>query len=451
MEFKYFGTDGIRGIVNGPIMNPDFLKKFGTALGRYLRIRHPNGEIHLVIGHDSRESGKAFEKIIIDAVTPYGISIDLLGLLPTPAIAYWVDEMEADNGLVLTASHNPANYNGIKLFNAHGIKQTADKEMMIEPLIDEDVPEVPSYKKGEILIHDDALSGYVDHICEVLPKGSLKDWKIVLDCANGATFQTSPFAFEFFGADLVLQGVTPNGKNINDGVGSEHPEALAKAVKESGAKIGIAHDGDGDRMIMCDENGQIVDGDQILGILALHKLNKGLLINKILVATIQSNKGLDIAIEKAGGTVERSDIGDRNVFTKMIEVNAALGGEPSGHIIFGDYNKTGDGLLSALKVIEVMIETGERLADLRKAIPLFPQKTLNLNIKEKKPFKDLENTNKAIQSLEDSLGAKGRVLVRFSGTEPKIRLLVECEDETLIDQNMQTLVDAVKKDLTILD
>lgn len=451
MKSKYFGTDGIRGLVGGPTMNAEFIRKFGIALARYLRIRHPKGEVHLVIGRDTRASSEEFEKIIAEVVCPYGINVDILGVVPTPAVSFWVEELEADNGVMITASHNDASYNGIKLFNAYGQKQLEDKEEMIELLIDENEPEeTPAYKKCEYVFLQEAVQGYVDSLCKVMPKGTLNGWKILLDCANGSAYQTSKLAFEALGANLVLRGGTPNGSNINEGVGSEYPEEFSKAVRESGSRIGIAYDGDGDRAVMCDENGEVVPGDQLLGILALNALAKDQLHKKTFVATIHSNKGLDIAIEKAGGIVVRSDVGDRNLFQKMEEVKANMGGESSGHVIFADYSKTADGLLSTIKVIDIMIETGRTLADLRKDIPLLPQIIANIKIEKRRPLQELPLLQETIKNLEDSLGKEGRVLVRYSGTEPKIRLLVEGPDYKKISEGLESLKQAVAKELSIV-
>lgn len=450
---KYFGTDGIRGLVGGPTMNEAFIRKFGIALARYLRIRHPKGEVHLVIGRDTRESSEAFQKIIAEVVCPYGINVDILGVVPTPAVSFWVDELEGDNALMITASHNDASYNGIKVFNGHGEKQLSDKEEMLEKLIDEEVPadELMNYKKCEYVFLQEGVQGYVDNVLKTMPRGALRGWKILLDCAHGAAYETSRMAFEALGASLVLRGISPDGNNINDGVGSEYPEDFVKAVKESGAVIGIAHDGDGDRVIMCDEEGEIVPGDQLLGILALQALAKGELAKKTFVATIQSNRGLDIAIEKAGGTVVRSNVGDRNLFQKMEEVKSNMGGESSGHIIFADYSKTGDGLLAAIKVIEAMKSSGRKLSDLRRDIPLLPQLTENLKIEEKKKMDEMPVLGEVVKSLQSLLGKEGRVLVRYSGTEPKIRLLIEGPDEEVIAKGMKVLKEAVYSELKVIE
>lgn len=450
---KYFGTDGIRGLVGGPTMNEEFVRKFGIALARYLRIRHPKGEVHLVIGRDTRESSEAFQKIIAEVVCPYGINVDILGVVPTPAVSFWVDELEGDNALMITASHNDALYNGIKVFNGHGEKQLEDKEEMLEALIDEEVPadELMNYKKCEYVFLEEGVRGYVDNVLKAMPRGSLRGWKILLDCANGAAYETSRLAFEELGATLVLRGVAPNGQNINKEVGSEYPDLFVKAVKESAATIGIAHDGDGDRVIMCDEDGEIVPGDQLLGILALHALAKGELAKKTFVATIQSNRGLDLAIEKAGGVVVRSKVGDRNLFQKMEEVKSNMGGESSGHIIFADYSKTGDGLLAAIKVIEAMKDSGRKLSDLRKDIPLLPQLVKSLKVEGRRRMEEMPVLEEVIKSLQALLGHEGRVLVRFSGTEPKIRLLVEGPDEEVVARSMKVLKEAVHKELKVIE
>jgi phosphoglucosamine mutase len=449
-DLKYFGTDGIRGTLDGPYMNPEFIERFAIALARYLRMRHDNNEIHLVIGRDTRLSGQRFEEIIIEHVLPYGINIDLMGVLPTPAVSFWVDELEADNGLVITASHNPANYNGLKLFNAHGVKQTVDKEAVIEQLIDETPPPRPKYKKGELLFHPEAISIYVDSVCELLPKGSIKDWKIVLDTANGATIESSRQAFEQLGASVIPVGNSPDGRNINENVGSEFPEALARTVLEHSADLGIAHDGDGDRLVIVDDKGQVLQGEQLMALVALEAKAKKELTSDAIVTTIQSNSALDQFLAKHSIKVHRTDVGDRFVYEKMRKANISVGGEPSGHYIFSDYAQSGDGLLSAFKLIEVMLHQDKKLSQLREIFELFPQKLVSLNVKEKLPLNSLEHTQAAVALVENKIGDKGRVLLRYSGTESKIRLLVEDQNASALDDHIAAINASLRKDLTVL-
>lgn len=448
MDLKYFGTDGIRGSVKDK-MTPAFMKRVGRGLGRYLRERHPEGDVHLIVGRDTRASGEALEKALLDGLEPYGVSVDCLGVIPTPAVPYWIDELEADNGVMITASHNLAEDNGIKFFDAHGRKQTTEKEKWIEELIDKELPLPEEKKEGEIIYHENGVESYVEHLFQIVPKGRFNGWRIVLDTANGAATMTSAAYLNALGAELIQVGACPDGYNINDGVGSEHPEAMATEVMRSGARLGIAHDGDGDRVVMCDEDGDIVPGDQLLGILALDALRRNALKKKTLITTVQSNIGLDKAVEAAGGEVIRVDVGDRNVLYKLIEIDGSIGGEPTGHIILRNHTKSADGLIVAVRVMEIMLQTEKRLAALRKEIPLLPQVTANLDVKEKKAWETLVALNKAVKEVEADLGEAGRVLVRYSGTEPKIRLLVEGEDEEAIEKGLKQLKQAAKQDLEV--
>jgi len=450
MALKYFGTDGIRGPIKDR-MTPEFMKRVGRGLGRYLRERHPDGEVHLIVGRDTRASGDALEKALLDGLAPYGISVDCLGVIPTPAVSYWIDELEADNGVMITASHNPATDNGIKFFNAHGRKQTPEREERIEQLMDEKLPSPEERKEGEIIYHDDGEESYVEHLFQIVPKGRFAGWRVVLDTANGATAMTSAIYLKALGAELIQIGAKPDGYNINDGVGSEYPEVMAKQVVQSGAHLGIAHDGDGDRVVMCDEEGAIVPGDQLLGILALDALRHNALKKKTLVTTIQSNLGLDKAVKAAGGEVVRVDVGDRNVLYKLIEIDGNLGGEPTGHILLKDHAKSADGIIVAVKVMEIMSQREKRLADLRSEIPLLPQVTADLAIKEKKAWEKLLALREAIKEVEANVeGSGGRVLARYSGTESKVPLLVEGEDEEMIKKGLDQLKQAAKKDLEVI-
>lgn len=449
VAFKYFGTDGIRGKVGSDTMNEDFLERVGNALGAYLRERHPSGDVHVVLGRDTRESGESFEKAFIKGILPWGVDVDCLSVVPTPAVAFWVDELEADNGIMITASHNPSTDNGIKFFNAHGKKQPVEKELTIDQLIDSGPIPGENFSMGKVLMHENAVDVYVEHVLEMMPRGALAGWKIVLDTANGASVETGRRAFEALGVDVVAIGDSPNGKNINDGVGSEHPATLVKAVKSSGARLGVAFDGDGDRVLLCDENGEIVPGEQLLGVMALHILREHDLSEDTFVTTIQSNLGFDRAVVAAGGKVIRSEVGDRNVIYKMLECDSNIGGESSGHIILREYAWAGDALVAAIKVFKVLLESKRTLADLRKEIPMVPSLMESIRVKEQKPLEGLVNLNIAIKEIEGELGKDGRLLVRYSGTEPKIRLLVEAVDSSALQPIMQRLKAAVGEDLEV--
>lgn len=450
VALKYFGTDGIRGRVGSEIMDESFLERVGNALGAYLRERHPQGDVHVVLGRDTRASGKSLEAAFIKGILPWGIDVDLLGIVPTPALAFWVDEIEADNGVMITASHNPASDNGIKFFNAHGKKQPIEKELRIDALIDSNPQPEGIFREGKVLDHDDAVEVYVNHVLEIMPKGSLQGWTVVLDTANGAGYKTSRLALEELGVEVIQLGDKPDGENINKSCGSEFPDLLVKEVKRSSARVGIAHDGDADRVLFCDENGEVVPGEQLLGIIALHALREDYLEKDTLVTTVQSNLGLDKALIAEGGKVVRSDVGDRNVIYKMRELECNIGGESSGHIILKDYTWAGDGLVGAIKIMRIMHETGKSLADLRKDIPLVPSLMESIRVQAKKPMESLGHLTKAIQAIEEELGEDGRLLVRFSGTEPKIRLLVESVDASQLKPIMKRLKDAVSLDLEVV-
>ena len=296
----------------------------------------------------------------------------------------------------------------------------------------------------------DAAAFYVNYVRSLMDQNCLSGWKIVLDLANGATSETTPAVFERWGAELILIGNNPDGENINQGVGSECPELLGEAVVKHEANLGIAHDGDGDRVVVCDETGAVVDGDILLGLFGLYALRSGALKNDTLVATVQSNLGLDMAIREAGGRVERTDIGDRNVARVMRETGSNIGGESSGHIIFSDFATTGDGLLAAVKLIDVMCHTKKSLSELRQEIRLFPQGTLNLRVAEKKPLGTLKALNRVVAAVEADFGEDGRVLVRYSGTEPKLRLLVEGKDEKRVADALKDLEKAACSDLDVM-
>jgi len=446
---KYFGTDGIRGLTGGTLMNETFVHRLGLALGRYLRQQFPDQSIRVVIGRDTRASGPLFTDVLTWGLNQWNVSVLDLGVVPTPSIARSVLQEQADFGIAVTASHNPVSDNGIKLFDKDACKLYEDAERQIEALIDAETEPTSDHSSTRESLSNNA-AGYVNFIQSLIAPGSLSGWKIVLDLANGGTSETSPAVFEHCGAELVLIGDRPNGENINDGVGSEYPESLCETVVKHGANIGIAHDGDGDRLVVCDENGLVLEGDVLLGLFAVHALRSGTLKKNTFVATIQSNLGLDHAVKSHGGRVVRANVGDRNVAHLMREVGANVGGESSGHIIFSDLSTTGDGLLAAVKLVELMCKAGVPLSELRREIPLFPQETFSLNVAEKKPLESLETLNKSIADIQQKLGAEGRVLVRYSGTECKLRLLVEGKDANQVAAFLADLKKAACSDLDMI-
>ena len=444
MKRSYFGTDGVRGLYGSATMNEVFAWRLGVAAARWLAGR---GVAHgkVLIGRDTRTSGVSLTQSLADGLAFGGCEPATLEIVPTPAVSCAVRVRGAALGVVVTASHNPATDNGIKFFGSNGIKLTDAEEAAIEALI----PERRTDATVAPLPIVDAISDYL-YAMEGVLHGSLAGWKIALDTANGATVLTSSSVLRDHGADVIQIGADPDGLNINQDVGSEHPEKLCSTVRLHSARLGIAHDGDGDRYVVCDERGEVLDGDELLTILALHALKLGQLKNKTLVITVQSNLGVDAAVSAAGGRVLRTPVGDRYVIERMLAEGAQLGGESSGHIICSDVSPTGDGLVAALKVIAVMLATGQPLSELRKGLGKFPQRTASLKVRTKKPFETLSNLPVAIRQLETELGPRGRVLVRYSGTESKLRLLVEGPTDADAKAGIDRLHAAAQADLEVL-
>ena len=447
MSRKYFGTDGIRGEFGGSLINPAFFRRIGYALGRYLEESGGSRSNKVVIGRDTRASGEELENAICEGLCNFNIELLRTGELPTPALAFAVIDSRASLGIVITASHNLATDNGVKLFCDKGLKLDNALEERLESLIDAS-PESESNPDGFSAGDFDGVDRYIDFVSSLFPIGCLRGRTIVADTANGSAVYTTPVVLRNLGANLITLGDSPDGANINAGVGSEHPQLLAKRVVAEEASLGIAHDGDGDRVLFCDEKGNIVSGEAILALLGLHALKTGKLANKTLVTTVISNLGLDQAMEAAGGRVDRVDVGDRYVIQKMAESGCNFGGESSGHFIFGDHLKTADGLLSALKVIEIMKQSGLPLSQLRKCMQTLPQATANMAVSEKFPLSELPQLQETICRLENALPGRGRILVRYSGTELKIRLLVEAEMESAVESTMEALKIVVSDQLS---
>jgi phosphoglucosamine mutase len=445
MKRLYFGTDGVRGLYGSAAMNEDFAWRLGAAAGRWLKAVKgvPSGQV--VIGRDTRASGPALAQAVADGLAHEGCVVTSLEVLPTPAVALAVRREQAALGVVITASHNPATDNGIKFFGPGGIKLTDTEEQQIEQLL----PPARLNATPAPIRKRDGVATYLD-VAEHLLTAPLAGWKIVLDAANGATVQTSCPVLRHYGADLICLGAGPDGQNINAGLGSEHPEPMCAAVRLHGARLGIAHDGDGDRCVLCDELGVVLDGDELLTILALHALHQGRLAKQTLVVTVQSNLGVDAAVTSAGGRVLRTSVGDRYVMERMLAEGATLGGESSGHVICADVAPTGDGLVAALRVLAVMQATGQPLSVLRRQLTKFPQHTAALQVREKKPLVSLATLSAAIQNVESRLGVKGRVLVRYSGTELKLRLLVEGPTDAMVAGALEELVVAARADLEVI-
>jgi len=449
MQRNYFGTDGVRGPYGGPVVNEAFVARLGAAAARWLESRGVrSGKV--VIGRDTRASGPSLARAIGAGLAKGGARPVSVGIVPTPAVSRAASLGGAALGVAITASHNPASDNGVKFFGADGAKLSDADEAAIESFIGPPAVAEPAIAGDHELAGESILESYINSAARILPSGALRGWTIALDTANGATCASTPAVFCALGADVVCIGDRPDGLNINEGVGSEHPDGLARLVLSSGARFGTAHDGDGDRCVLCDELGRVLDGDEVLAILATHALARGTLANKTLVVTVQSNLGLDKAVEAAGGRVVRSAVGDRYVAEMMRAEGAILGGESSGHILSLDLSPTGDGLTAALKVAGVMAQTGRPLSELRKILRKFPQLSAALTVRERKPVESLPGLSGAIRSLQNELGSSGRVLVRYSGTEPKLRLLVEGPTEETVRSGIDRLSAAARAELEVL-
>lgn len=437
---RYFGTDGVRGPFGGPVVNESFAERLGYAVAVW-----SGKKGRALIGRDTRASGPGLEAAVARGLKAGGVEPVSVGVVPTPAVARAVRTDAAALGVVITASHNPAADNGIKFFGAGGVKLTDSEEAAIEGIL----PETLSVPAVTLSLRE-AGAAYIAAAARLLPPAALTGWRIVLDTANGASCGTSPVVLRTLGADVIGIGDAPDGQNINAGVGSEHPRLLAARVQATGARLGIAHDGDGDRCVLCDEEGTVLDGDEILTLLAIHALARGTLANRTLVVTAQSNLGVDAAVQAAGGRVIRTAVGDRYVTEGMRTEQATLGGESSGHIICSDISPTGDGLVAALKVIEVMLATQRPLSALRQALKKFPQLTAALTVREKRPLETLPTLAAASRAVERELGSHGRVMVRYSGTEPKLRLLVEGPDPASVQAGLARLEAAARADLDVV-
>jgi len=441
-ERRYFGTDGIRGKVGDAPITADFVLKLGWAAGKVLA----NGLNRrlVVIGKDTRISGYMFESALQAGLSSAGVDVRLLGPMPTPAIAYLTRTLHAQAGIVISASHNPYYDNGIKFFSGQGAKLPDNVELAIEAELDKPMHTVDSALLGKAERVVDAGGRYIEFCKSTVPTGlELRGLKIVVDCANGATYQVSPNVFHELGAKVIKIGVSPDGLNINQGCGSTHPEFLQKAVLEHGADIGIALDGDGDRLIMVDDKGEVIDGDELLYIIAESRIphNGGV---TAVVGTSMSNLGLEKALEQLGLKLLRAKVGDRYVLEMMKDHNCKLGGESSGHIICLDKTTTGDGTVSALQVVAAMVERGRSLHELKRGMRKYPQTMINVKTAEKFDFSKSQLVQDAVRDVEATLGERGRVLLRASGTEPLIRVMVEGEENSLVEKCAKQLADAVR-------
>jgi len=451
MKKKLFGTDGIRGEANVFPMLPEIALQVGRAIG-YLFKNHNTHLSKVLIGKDTRLSGYVFESALVAGLCSMGVSALLVGPLPTPAIAFLTKDMRADAGVMISASHNPYYDNGIKIFDRNGYKLPDELEKKIENLIfDESFSNQRCFKNelGRAYRIKDALGRYAVHLKSVVPPYiNFEGVKVVIDCANGAAYQIGPQVLEELGADVIAIGCNPDGININENCGALYPEKVKKLVIEKKAHIGIALDGDGDRIAVVDEKGNLIDGDDILALFALVFKEKGILSNNAVVGTVMSNLGLEKFFKKHGISFIRTQVGDRYVLMKMKEMGGILGGETSGHIIFLDKTTTGDGLLTGLRLISLMKEKEKKLSELLPPFEKFPQIIINIKVKEKKPVEEIEGLEEKIKLAKSKLGENGKIVIRPSGTEPKYRVMVEGEKRELIEEIADELSYYIKEKLS---
>ena len=429
---KVFGTDGIRGKANVWPMTPEIALRVGKAVALFFREKNGKQKHKIVIGKDTRLSGYMLETALTSGIVSMGVDVLLVGPMPTPAISHSTKSMNCDAGIVISASHNPAKDNGIKLFDSNGFKLNEATEQEIEKLILSEKLESDSDEIGKATRIDDAKGRYVEFIKDSIDNLPLNGLKIVLDCANGAGYHIAPDVFSELGAETIVLNNKPDGKNINLECGAMHPEVIMKSVKENRADFGVALDGDADRLIVCDENSALVDGDAIIAIFARDLKEKGKLESGKVVGTVMSNLGLIKSLEKIGIELIPTKVGDKFVIEEMRKQSLELGGEQSGHIIFREFSSTGDGILCAVQLARVAKETGKKLSELASIVETFPQKLVNVEVREKKPLMEIPSVKKAVEEAEKELEGKGRILVRYSGTENKARVMVEAESADLL-------------------
>ncbi len=451
---KIFGTDGVRGTANIEPVTAETALKLGRAAAHVFKNLETQsrgrGKHRIVIGKDTRLSGYMLENAIASGILSMGVDVLLIGPLPTPGVAYATRSLRADAGIVITASHNPYDDNGIKFFGADGYKLADDIENQIEELVFsghiEDIRPTAG-AIGKAVRIDDALGRYIEYAKASFPRGlTLEGLRIVVDCAHGAAYKSTPCVLRELGAEIIVYGNQPDGTNINKDCGSMHPEHMCAKVREHSAHIGIAHDGDADRVLLCDEAGTMIDGDDIMAIASLDMLAQGTLAEKTLITTVMSNAGLEAAITGAGGKVIRTAVGDKNVIDALLRGGFNLGGEQSGHMIFRDYSTTGDGLVCALQILRIMKAREKSLSELAHCWTRYPQLVTNVRVREKKPFDQLDGVLALVAQAEAEVQpAGGRVLLRYSGTEPKVRLLIEGRDAAVLEKWTWQILDAIKR------
>ncbi len=450
---KIFGTDGVRGVANAEPVTAETSLKLGRAAAHVFTQlnprKNPEGtRAKIVLGKDTRLSGYMLENALVAGITSLGVDVLIIGPLPTPGVAYITRSLRADAGIILSASHNSYEDNGIKFFRHDGYKLDDQVEEQIEQLVfagEIDSIRPTAGKIGRAARIDDALGRYVEFAKASFPRGmSLEQMRVAVDVATGAAYTSTPCILRELGAEVTVAHNEPNGTNINAQCGSTHPEEIQRLVRETGADVGITHDGDADRVLLCDENGEMVDGDEILAMASVDLLRADRLEQSTVVATVMSNFGLDETVAAHGGKVVRTKVGDRYVIEEMMKQKLNLGGEQSGHVIFRDFTTTGDGIISALQILRIMHQTGQPLSKLKTCLKKYPQAQRNLVVKEKPPLAELSAVMKLISEAEKELSGKGRVLLRYSGTEPKIRLLIEGQELDKIDKQANRIADAIQ-------
>jgi phosphoglucosamine mutase len=455
---KIFGTDGVRGTANVEPVTAETALKLGRAAAHVFKNLESQsrgrGKYKIVIGKDTRLSGYMLENAISSGILSMGVDVLFIGPLPTPGVAYVTRSLRADAGIVITASHNPYEDNGIKFFGADGFKLDDKIENEIEGLVFGGEIEKVRPTAGEIgkaVRIDDALGRYIEFAKSSFPRGmTLEGLRVVVDCGHGAAYKSTPSVLHELGAEVIVYGHRPDGTNINKDCGSMHPAQMCHNVAEHQAHIGIAHDGDADRVLLCDENGKLIDGDDIMAIAALDMLAEKSLAEKTLVATVMSNAGLETAIKSAGGKMIRTAVGDKNVIDEMLKHGFNFGGEQSGHLIFRDFGTTGDGLVAALQVLRIMKAKGQPLSRLAKCWTRFPQLVTNVKVREKIPFEKIDGVTKFVAAAEKELkSAGGRVLLRYSGTEPKARLLLEGRDAKVLESWSKKICGAIQRQIGV--
>jgi phosphoglucosamine mutase len=453
---KIFGTDGVRGTANIEPVTAETALKLGRAAGHVFKNLESQargrGRHKIVLGKDTRLSGYMLENAISSGILSMGVDVLFIGPVPTPGVAYVTRSLRADAGIVITASHNPYADNGIKFFRADGYKLDDRIEDQIENLVfSGEIENIrPTAEAiGKAVRIDDALGRYIEYAKSSFPRGmTLEGMRIVVDCAHGAAYKSTPCVLRELGADVLVFGNQPDGMNINKDCGSMHPSQICRLVRDHKACIGIAHDGDADRVLLCDELGALIDGDDIMAIAGRDMLEQKTLAEKTVVSTVMSNAGLDAAIQQAGGRVLRTSVGDKNVIDEMLRNGFNLGGEQSGHMIFRDYSSTGDGLVAALQILRIMKAKDQALSHLAKCWSRYPQLVTNVRVREKKPFEQLDGVNRFVAEAEAELKAQGgRLLLRYSGTEPKARLLLEGRDKAVLDKWSEKICGAIQRQI----